>query len=250
MLNHRPASRPGDDIVIWSLLISDNTVYHTAEDLWKSMQGPILQKSTENGQIVSNGLSIRTGYLVSTAPRLNVPYLHWAPSTPTFISSVQSISPSLSGDDGADYGRVTPDGLVADWWLWKFDNMETGSSLDRRRFRNLTFIRERYWQGYRWGAVLCPIYEPTYNGGSNDDGRWWQEVGGRARRTSVVVCGTNDAKGTVTEAYVCKDDRSGPPWIRWEKNIEAKGWEWRGVYQWDDVEPLPEWRKVFKFLIV
>ena len=31
LLSHRPASRPGDDIVIWSLLISERTIYYSAE---------------------------------------------------------------------------------------------------------------------------------------------------------------------------------------------------------------------------
>lgn len=37
LLSNRPASRPGDDFVIWSLPISEKTNVYTAEAFWKSM---------------------------------------------------------------------------------------------------------------------------------------------------------------------------------------------------------------------
>ena len=55
LLSHRPASRPGDDVVIWSLLL-DEKVYENAIDFWRSREGRY----------------IHTSFLVSTAPRLNV----------------------------------------------------------------------------------------------------------------------------------------------------------------------------------
>ena len=46
LLSHRPASRPGDDIVIWSLLINEKTIVDSAEAFWKSMQRPVHETST------------------------------------------------------------------------------------------------------------------------------------------------------------------------------------------------------------
>ena len=65
-LSHREASRPGDDIVIWSLLLND-TVYQDAKAFWKSRQGDVLG----------------TSFLVSSVPRLEEKGLGWAPSSPT-----------------------------------------------------------------------------------------------------------------------------------------------------------------------
>ena len=61
-LSHRYASRPGDDVVIWSLL-SGATTFNSAEALWKS-------------RISGREGAIKTGCLMSSAPRLgNVKYL-------------------------------------------------------------------------------------------------------------------------------------------------------------------------------
>jgi hypothetical protein len=66
LLTHRYASRKSDDFVIWSLLSSENG-FETAEEMW-------------NSKILS---SVKTGYLVSTAARLNVPGFRWAPTSPS-----------------------------------------------------------------------------------------------------------------------------------------------------------------------
>ena len=55
-LSHRAASRPGDDIVIWGLLLGDD-VYYDAEALWRSR----IEKC------------IVTSFLVSSAPRVKKP---------------------------------------------------------------------------------------------------------------------------------------------------------------------------------
>lgn len=76
---------------------------------------------------------------------------------------------------------------------------------------------------------------------------WW-ESGSRLRQTILVVCGTNETKGAVVEKYTYNN--SVPTKVKWDENREAVGWEWRGVYMWDDAEPLPRWRKAKKFLVV
>lgn len=64
-LSHRAASRPGDDVVIWSLLLSDK-IYHDAETFWRSSKGHYLASN----------------FLVSSAPGLKCRGLRWAPSSP------------------------------------------------------------------------------------------------------------------------------------------------------------------------
>ena len=72
LLSYRPASRSGDDVVIWSLLMHENIVYYDAKTFWKAMQASIFQCSEETGEIVHYGAGIQTGYLVSSAPRLKI----------------------------------------------------------------------------------------------------------------------------------------------------------------------------------
>lgn len=248
LLSHRPASRPGDDFVIWSLLMSENTIFYDAETFWKSMQGPIAQPSRVTGRLVSPGASISTGYLVSSAPRLKTRGLGWAPSSPMFRFSSQSATGGLNIFDGGDSGKgqVTPDGLVADWWIWNFDSTVLWQQSDTKCLRNLSRITAQFLQGYRWGAVLCPLQENGY-APEGTTSTWWED-GGRLRRTIIVVCGTNEMDGSVVETYTFNStDRRK---TKWDKNSEAMGWEWRGVYAWDDAEPLPKMRRAIKFLIV
>lgn len=246
LLSHRPASRPGDDVVIWSLLMSKSTIFHDAETFWKALQGPILQRSKVSGTIVSHGAWIRTGYLVSSAPRLQTRSLTWAPASPTLRFSSQSAIDGLSGYDGgiSERGWITLEGLVADWFLWKFDSTVFRQQADIQWQRNLAKITSQYLQSFRWGAILCPIEE---RGVGFKSGNWWED-GGRLRRKIFVVCGINEMDGPVVETYTFNSTEPRRP--TWEKNSKAVGWEWRGIYVWDDSEPLPDMQRVKKFLIV
>lgn len=247
LLSHRLASRPGDDFVIWSLLMSENSIYHDAEAFWKAMQGRYFGSSEAEEALVSPGASISTQYLVSSAPRLKIRGLGWAPASPIFRFSSHSVTDGFSVFDGGNsaIGTITPDGFVADWFLWKFDSTTFWQQMETKCLYNLSRVTAQFLQGYRWGAILCP----NQQGGMAievSNSMWWED-GGRLRRTVVVVCGTNELDGPVVETYTrsFKQDYPG-----WDKNSEVVGWEWRGVYAWDDVEPLPQIRRANKFLIV
>lgn len=102
----------------------------------------------------------------------------------------------------------------------------------------------QFLQGYRWGAILCPIEERGYNLGS---GVWWEEDV-RLRRTIIIVCGTNEKDGAVAEKYTFNGSEPTKP--KWDKNSAVVGWEWRAVHPWDDMEPLPHMKRVRNFLII
>ena len=259
LLSHRAASREGDDFVIWSLLISENTIFYNAEAFWESMQGLAFQTSVKTGNIFSSAADVKIGFLVSSAPRLKKRGLGWAPASPAFYSSIISEQDSLDGFDGGpgESGFITVDGLVADWLLCKINGTSFGtlaSSMAARLWkqspesqypRNLAKIRARYLQGYRWGAILWSSQQQY---GNKYSGRWW-EGGSRSRRTILVICGTNETKGSVVEKYTYNS--TIPTKGKWDENREAVGWEWRGVYMWDDAEPLPtQWQRAKKLLIV
>ena len=253
LLSHRAASRPGDDVVIWSLLMSEKTIFYTAEMFWKSMQGDAFQSAKESGSIFSSAGNIRTGFLMSSTPRLKAKGLSWAPASPALHPLTELDKDTYNGYDGEESykGFITVDGLVADWLLFRFDGHSswlTAKSIlsrvwtqfsDVQYSHNLAKIRARYLRGYRWGAILCPVQEVGVH-------YWWHE-GGRLRQTVLAVCATNEPNGMVAEKYTF--NRTVPQRPKWDCNREVVGWEWRGTYVWDDAEPLPQLRRVEKFLI-
>ena len=210
-LSHRPASRPGDDIVIWSLLLNEK-VYETAIDFWRSRQGHI----------------IHTNFLVSTAPRLNIWRLGWAPASPRiFLDSLTASGPRSMGYNGraAEVGLITDEGLKAKWLFHKLGRLKmTVSKLPLGRsvlgFSNVEIIRKTFLQEYQWGALLRPLkaFEPLdYMPAVNEED---------VSRILVVVCGTNDFPH------------------------DGAAWEWRGVHEWDVREPLPTFKYKEQILLV
>ncbi|MCJ1425988.1 hypothetical protein MMC29_003889 [Sticta canariensis] len=224
LLSHRQASRPGDDIVIWSLLLHEQ-VFDDAELFWRSREGKTLL----------------TSYLLSSAPRLGVRGLSWAPSSPNARlladASGKLTSRLLSHDGrGSIAGSITEDGFEANWLLYDFVGLgmaaraiATISRLDlgseKLCHRNIRKIRDKYLKGYRWGALLRPIKalglrEPAQNPADSS-------------KIMVVVCATNDRVSFIRSP---KDDRIF--------------WEWKGIYEWDLTEPLPKFVVIKDVLIV
>ena len=224
VLSHREASRPGDDIVIWSLLLSD-TVHQNAKAFWRSRQGYIQG----------------TSFLVSSVPRLKERGLGWAPSSPT--APLVDMRPNgrrtrflaFGGEDSSNVGHVRKDGFSARWLMYDF----TGPCIGIKRLStflnidmepedkscqaNLREIRHRFLRGYLWGAILLPV--------SSDSHRPVQDRGDSSR-TLVVVCATN-------RRFLCP----------LENDVEIY-WRWRGVYEWDTAEPLPKFVEVEDVLLV
>lgn len=223
LLSHREASRPGDDIVIWSLLLND-TIYQNAKAFWQSRQGHVLY----------------TSFLVSSVPRLKKRGLGWAPSSPTAplvemrSNGRQNRLLAFGGED-SEAGIIWKDGFRANWFMYDFIGPCIGakrlSSLfdidmapeDNSSRANLQAIRHRFLRGYLWGALLRPI---------SSEARKPAPDRGNINRTSVVVCATN-------RRFRCP----------LEKNDEIC-WRWRGVYEWDMAEPLPKFVRINDVLLV
>ena len=244
-LINRPVSHPGDDVIIWSLLMNEKTVFHNAETFWKNLQAA----HSDHTDAIMEAAQIETGYLVSSIPRLKIKGLGWAPVSPTSSFSTQAMSQGLHGFEGRPslMGFITPDGLVADWWLWKFSNVDSPHFPPSPHPHNLSTIRRQCLQGYRWGAILFPI-ESNMEGQFYLTGDRFWEQGGRSSSMMVVVCGTNDVDGSVAGKHVLHKTESGEK--RLEVNKNAVGWEWRDVHAWDSTEPLPVWQLVKTFWIV
>ena len=214
LLSHRESSRPGDDILIWSLLLSDSA-YHNAKALWKSKQGHTLDSS----------------FLVSSAPRLKERGLRWAPSSPAaplveMRSNGRQTRLLSFGVGRGEPGVISKDGFKATWLTYEFIGPRIGAKTlssffdlaeDNSCRVNLKEIRHRFMRGYLIGTLLRPasgIDKPASDQGD-------------INRTLVVVCATN----RIFKYPFEKDTRFH--------------WRWRGVYEWDMAEPLPKfvWTK-------
>lgn len=99
LLGRRHSSRPGDEAVIWGL-ISRNI----------ASQSPL--------HILQSLSTIKTGFLVSYMPRMEVAGYHWAPA-------VAHYGDDFSGFDGegSEIGYITPDGLLSTWLVHEIHNV-------------------------------------------------------------------------------------------------------------------------------
>lgn len=212
LLSHRHASRKGDDILIWSLLVNEKAMKNV-DQLWKSQLG----------------IEIPTGFLISSTPRIQGSRgLGWAPCSPT-VQPSSSLSSNLTSEsvylsyDGGDTGRglMTVEGLQAKWLVHKFPTLtedepvidpKTNSTSIIARINELT---AKHLKTYTWGALL----QPCANRGP--------------RSTPAQYRG--NARGPLLAVYGSSDKRC---------------WEWKGIYKWntDDVA-LPEF-KVEELLLV
>jgi hypothetical protein len=225
MLSYRPASRKGDDIVIWSLLFNDEP-YYTAEAFWRSRIGT----------------SIRTGFLISSAVRVRARGLGWAPATPyaaPYPQGPMSNTVLYRPFDGAgtERGRIEKDGLIAEWFVSEFPGQLLNTNLGiysskflgpaaRELDKSDEFekIRARFLQYHRFGFLLHPILDSSSR--HDLDRNPVAEYRGRNDGTLLVVCGSNQKK-------------------RYWKHDKIKC-HWRGVYEWPRETPLPvfERRKI------
>ena len=148
LLSHRHATRDGDDLLIWSLLIGD------IED-----DSPVAMWERQVGK------RIPTGSLVSSAQRIeNRPGLGWAPFSPTALQRLNehnTSSRTYPAYDGANTseGLITPEGLRAKWLVYVFP-VTPSPSVDARKTQDSGLsqlcldIAVRYLWGYRYGALL------------------------------------------------------------------------------------------------
>jgi hypothetical protein len=172
LLSHRQASRPGDEIVIWSL-ICGSKVYDHAEAFWTQAE-PWWGFSSQ--------------YLISSAPRLqNCPQFSWAPARPNIkppeSDLVEDYVPAL--DMESEHVVFGSEGLVGNWFVSMFSadqlSLSDGDTLCREQ---VAPILTQYTPGYKWMALLqaSTIVSPK---------RPIQYVW-RSCHTIVAVLGSND----------------------------------------------------------
>lgn len=210
LLSHRHASRKGDDVLIWSLLVNQKAIKNV-DQLWKNQLG------TE----------IHTGFLLSSTPRIQGSRgLGWAPSSPT-VQASPSLNSSLTGEsvylsyDGGDTGRglMTVEGLQAKWLVHIFPTSAEDDSVVNPTKRTsivprIIEIAAKQLESYTWGGLLQPC--PSRGVRTRP-----AQYRGNARGPLLAVCGSSDKR--------C--------------------WEWKGVYEWNTDVALPDF-KIENILLV
>jgi hypothetical protein len=169
LLSNRVASRPGDEIVIWSLLCG-NDVFDDTASFWGSLIGK----------------SIFTSFWLSSAPRLqNVPGFSWAPLRPdlerapllpdlekpstTTQNNYRDVERFLPFSTLTDHGEITSDGLKADWAMCLFEKMARDIIIVENEMVStspqLSLISRRYIGNQKYGALLrCSRTDATMDG--------------------------------------------------------------------------------------
>lgn len=148
LLSHRHATRDGDDLLIWSLLIGD------AED-----ESPIAMWERQVGKWIP------TGSLISSARRIEGHSgLGWAPFSPTALQRTyqkgtdSKVYPAYARQETSN-GLITSEGLRAKWLVYEFPNI-TNFSQDEKGMQASDFPAPckdasiQYLCGYSWGSLL------------------------------------------------------------------------------------------------
>ena len=211
-LNHRYASRQGDEMVIWSLLCGTQ-IYDSAEAIWKARIGLVLH----------------TGFLLSSAPRLqDCLGFRWAPSRPTIQpysavddSSGMKLYPATDGS-GSMIGRITRCGFEANWLICEWDASSRKVPLkawmllnpDLRDMPSFRKVAEKHLCRFRTVALLEAIQEGSYD-----------------------------------KPALYRDDADTPVYAI-VASIDGKNWEWQGVYKWVTSDRLPTFIYKKKLLLV
>ena len=216
LLNHRHASRLGDEVMIWSLLCGE-APFDNAVDLWKSrVQKRVLQSKTFWPQ---TQYIINSAFLVSTTPRLKNAGMSWAPCRPD-LSQEQYESRQVRhvfayDGQGSQHGFIRENGYEAEWLVREFDGgleqpvyMNIWNMLASQWYpstsRRLCTVARDYLQEYRWGALLLPASET-----GQSEGAVWHK--GDSNVELLVVVGS----------------------------IDRTSWHWIGLYDWEKSIPLP-----------
>ncbi|KAL4777966.1 hypothetical protein BJX76DRAFT_367005 [Aspergillus varians] len=235
LLNHRHATKDRDVPMIWSL-VCGTTVIKVSADFWKSKVGEPLA----------------TGFLLSSAPRLDSRGFSWAPSRPNLLPPTAAAPsakqyPAFDGQDSLA-GYIRAEGFRAEWlacpirrsralptWIslhsfaqgdsqfekyYKIYNGGANSDVDVKGLLNLRSILAPVLKRYRWAVLLLPALRDRGTSGATAPPRPFPYQG-QAKGPLMVVAASND---------------------------QAE-WEWQFVYEWDPNFQLPEFTLVELLLV-
>ena len=226
-LSYRPASRPEDEIVIWSLLLGDlRPPLYNVKEFWRGVSG------------------VDTGYLMSSCPRLKKTGLSWAPSTP--YAMVQKPGSATPPDRihlprytaQAAEGHIQRNGLWASWYVSEFDSRnQTPAQSQSPAEWEFAAILHRFHITERHVALLQPI--------QLDD----RPVFGEKRREVAAQSGGFGRLVAVCESSKKKLKRQYTTDVLSTPRPKSHCWLWKSVYEWPEQIPMPEFYASSQFWI-
>ncbi|CRK17223.1 hypothetical protein BN1708_011976 [Verticillium longisporum] len=221
-LSHRPASREYDDVVIWSLCLGQQS-----------------QRARHPDQLWEKQSQVRTGFLMSSAPRLSTPGRSWAPSTTfAFSDDVNENTKGIHRPFDSSFtaiATVEPEGIWARWWVHQIEQGclskllgyykdSVATERERRMRRELGRVHKVLNLHGRYLALLRPMYLSV---GTRFDGV--QQTQSYAK-SGVLLAVCESEK---------KEEKAEPGNYRL-RNSPSWKWIWRGVYEWPSDVDLPE----------
>lgn len=231
LLSHRHASRPGDEIVIWSLL--RGKLFYNAEDFWRDQK------------------MVYTGFLVSDAPRLSgISGLSWAPARPDLPpESDVSTQSRLFAYEGAntDLAVFSGEGLTAFWLVCDCRDASFKRAAWRYLSTHVTQIRKivtnRVFSFDLWPSHVVELV--AYHR------RMCSLPAATKRKLEAIASETNvsmDAMALLQAVevfpfstnlpFTYRGDVQGSLLVVVERN-ERRNWLWRKVIVWPADVPLP-----------
>lgn len=245
MLSSRPASRKGDDLVIWSLLIGldkDSTAPLPFEDEEQDSEEFVARfwKTFVNRHIA-------TGFLMSSAPRLTGVGLTWAPRTASCLVS-DSYTPYSSYDGmRTSLACITDQGIVGEWMMYEFSVEKVlASVLDAYTsplIRRLKELCEEYLRDCSKGALIHPVTEEAKNTSEN-----LIQESAQCRAESVVLF--ESPPGLDYTGYQGKHGGTSLVILGLKAHDSREpGWIWKSTYQWSDSTDFPPFKLVRNVLI-
>ncbi|KAL7818453.1 hypothetical protein V8C26DRAFT_434269 [Trichoderma gracile] len=224
MLSRRYASRPGDDVIIWSLLCGDDKPHQSPMALWKSRLGGW----------------VKTGFLMSSCDRIaDAPRGYgWAPATPQvlgpYTSSRAPDAPLFWPYDGSgtNAARIMTLGnddevtcLRGKWLAHVYTSSDEpplvdppGSCWERAEqllssegYERVVFLRPLFVESVESGVT--PELSAPFTAAQNQD---------EGEHVAVAVCATRENHAQ----YV---DMAYPEEYTDLYELEPEFWEWKGV---------------------
>ena len=248
LLSYRPATKQKDAIVIWSMLFGDE-VFPEPEAFWRSRVGA----------------GLYTGYLMCSAPRMQVPGLYFAPSTPFAAvdgDGKRSETGFYRAFDGAgsERGTIDENGLWATWLVHEF---AVKGSLNKLAYKTLgwslptteqnallqeiktEFFIDKLGAKLIYGALLRPVSTTVDRNKPGVDAA--APYRGEIEGTLLAICGSDKKKTKNYSGRIGGRHEEKPKWYTRAKSAvtenklgESFVWIWRGVFEWPrDVPMLP-----------
>ncbi|KAK8863271.1 hypothetical protein PGQ11_009506 [Apiospora arundinis] len=243
-LSHRPVSREEDGVVIWSLCLNQKRQrIMDPEAFWRAQN------------------VVQSGFLLSSAPRLETPGLRWAPSTPiampgtendsnrplkrpnqSVIATGLALYGTVKVNQGKEFHRafessdtsslkIQADGIWGPWWTCEINldltsRMARGLDISHGAGRVIRKIRKALQINLQHMMLLRPMSETI---ASRLDNPWPQ----------ALVDGSNFL------VAVCESDHGMQKQVANATRFHKPSyeWVWKGVFAWPCTVPLPEFEQ-------